>query len=203
MPRGQKRKHFKDDDVPDDSYEVERITKCSLSSLCHPEDRDFRPFLSGAIEYCNKLRALVSIVAKDHIFATLKEQAEEAARRGIPNAEPLLFEPNQNYYSRVKTMVVNDELSQSKGPLPSYEASLRLSKDAVLESIPLPKYDGKLSVTTLSAMMGYMLKQLAENLTTHVKTHAQDCVKNWLNNQLRSKLNGCSISCTTNSMYGG
>ena len=188
MPITKKRKHFQENEVPDDSYVTERITKCSLSSLCHPEDRDFRPFLSEPIEYCNKLRVLVSIVAKDHIFATLKEQAEEAARNGIPNAEPLLFEPNQNYYSRVKTMVVNDELQKRRGPLPSYEASLRLSKDEVLESIPLPKYDGKLSVTTLSAMMGYMLKQLAENLTTHVKTHAQDCVKNWLNNQLRSKL---------------
>ena len=86
MPRTKKRKQFKDNEVPDESYEAERITKCSLSSLCHPEDRDFRPFLSGAIEYCNELRVLVSIVAKQYIFATLKEQAEEAARRGIPNA---------------------------------------------------------------------------------------------------------------------
>ena len=136
MPITKKRQYFNDDEVPDDSFVTERITKCSLSSLCHPEDRDFRPFLSGAIEYCNKLRVLVSIVAKHHIFATLKEQAEEAARRGIPNAEPLLFEPNQNYYSRVKTMVVKGVLSKSKGELPSYDASLRLSKNAVLESIP-------------------------------------------------------------------
>ena len=115
MPITKKRQYFNDDDVPDDSYETERITKCSLSSLCHPEDRDFRPFLSGAIEYCNKLRVLVSIVAKDHIFATLEKQAEEAARRGIPNAEPLLFEPNQNYYSRVKTMVVNGKILKEQG----------------------------------------------------------------------------------------
>ena len=127
MPRNKKQKHFKDNEVPEGCTESERITKSSLSSLCHPEDRDVRPFLSGAIEYCNKLRVLVSIVAKDHIFATLEKQAEEAARRGIPNAEPLLFEPNQNYYSRVKTMVVNGKLQKSKGELPSYDASLRLS----------------------------------------------------------------------------
>jgi hypothetical protein len=87
--------------VPDDGYEETELTpntKCSLSSLCHPEDDDVRPFLSEAIEYCNKLRVLVSIVAKHHIFATLAEQAEEAARQGIPNTLPLPFEPNQNYY---------------------------------------------------------------------------------------------------------
>ena len=85
-------------------------------------------------------------------------------------------------------MVVKGQLSESKGPLPSYDASLRLSMNAVLESIPCPDYNGQLSPTTLSAMMGYMLKQLAENLTTHVETHAEDCVKNLLNNQLCSKL---------------
>ena len=79
MPKTKKRKHLKESAVPDDSNETERITKLALSSICHPQHRDFRPFLSGAIEYCNKLRVLVSIVAKDHIFATLKEQAEEAA----------------------------------------------------------------------------------------------------------------------------
>ena len=79
-------------------------------------------------------------------------------------------------------MVVKSELRKSKGELPSYDASLRLSKNAVLESIPCPDYNGKLSLTTLSAVMGYMMKQLAENLTTHVETYAEDCVKNWLNN---------------------
>ena len=96
MPRGRKRKYFWDDEMPPISYETERIMKSSISSLCHPEDRDVRPFLSEAIEYCNRLRVLVSIVAKHHIFATLKEQAEEAARRGIPNVEPLPFDPDQN-----------------------------------------------------------------------------------------------------------
>lgn len=138
MPHGQKRKHFKDDEVPADSYETERITKCSLSSLCHPGDRDVRPFLSEAIEYCNKLRVLISIVAKHHIFATLKEQAENATRQGIPNTLPLSFEPDHKYLSRVKTMIVEGELSNSK---PSYNASLRISKDAVLVSIPLPAYN--------------------------------------------------------------
>ena len=75
MPRGQKRKHFKDDEVSAGSYEAERNTKCSLSSLCHPEDRDVRPSsppdppdqvrvlvdvtpsLRGAIVYCNMLGA--------------------------------------------------------------------------------------------------------------------------------------------------
>ena len=170
------------------SWEWQHSTECSLSSLCHPEDRDVGPYLSGAIEYCNKLRVLVSIVVKHHIFATLKEQAEEAARKGIPNTLPLPFDSDQNYYSRVRTMVVKGELQKSEGTFPSYEGSLRISKDAVLESIPCPAYNGQLSETTLSAMMGYMMKQFAENLTTHVKTHAQDCVENWLNDQLRAKL---------------
>ena len=115
MRRGQKREHFKDDDVPDDSYEIERITKCSLSSLCYPGKRDIRPYLSEAIEYCNQLRVIISIVAKHHIFATLKEQAENATRRGIPNTLPLSFEPDQNYLSRVRTLVVKGKLCKSKG----------------------------------------------------------------------------------------
>ena len=115
MPRGQNRKHFKDDDVPDDSYESERITKCSLTSLCHPEDRDVRPFLSEAMEYCNKARVLISIVAKHHIFATMKEQAENATRQGIPNTLPLSFEPDQNYLSRVRTMVVKGKSARARG----------------------------------------------------------------------------------------
>ena len=75
MPSWQKRKHLKDDEVPKDSYETERNTKCSLSSLCHPEDRhvrpsyppdrpdqvrvliDVTPSLRGAIVYCNMLGA--------------------------------------------------------------------------------------------------------------------------------------------------
>ena len=165
MPRGGKRKHFEDDEVLDGSKKTERITKCSLSSLCHPEDRDVRPYLSGAIEYCNKLRVLVSFVVKHHIFATLKEQAEEATRKRIPNTLPLSFEPDQKYLSRVKTMIVNGKLSKSKGVLPGSDASLRISKDAVLESIPLPAYGGKLSKTTIGYMMAYMVKQLAENLS--------------------------------------
>ena len=206
MPRWQKRKYLKDDEVPKDSYETERNTKCSLSSLCHPEDRDFRPFspagspdqlrvlvdvrpyLRGAIVYCSQLVALVSMVAKHHIFATLKEQAENATSQEIPDTVALPFEPDLSYLSRVKTMIVKGKLSKSKGVLPGCDASLRISKDAVLESIPLPAYNGQLSKTTMSAMMGYMVKQLAENLTTHVETHANDCVKNWLNNQLRAKL---------------
>ena len=75
MPRWQKRKHLKGDEVSAGSYETERNTKCSLSSLCHPEDRDIRPssppdhpdqlrvlvdvrpYLRGAIVYCNMLGA--------------------------------------------------------------------------------------------------------------------------------------------------
>ena len=75
MPSWQKRKYLKDDEVPKDSYETERNTKCSLSSLCYPEDRDVRPSsppdppdqvrvlvdvtpsLRGAIVYCNMLGA--------------------------------------------------------------------------------------------------------------------------------------------------
>jgi hypothetical protein len=94
------------------------------------------------------LRVLISIVAKHHIFATLKEQAENATRQGIPNTLPLSFEPGQKYLSRVKTMIVKGKLSKSKGVLPGCDASLRISKDAVLESIPLPAYGGKLSKTT-------------------------------------------------------
>ena len=201
MPRWQKRKHLKGDEVSAGSYETEKNTKCSLSSLCHPEDRDIRPssppdhpnqlrvdirpYLRGAIVYCNKLRVLISMVAKHHIFAILTEQAEEAAQRGIPNTLPLPFEPNQNYYSRVKTMIVKGALSN---PKPSYDASLQISKNAVLGTIPCPAYDGQLTKSTLNAMIGYMVKQLAENLATHVETHAQDCVKNWVNNQLRAQL---------------
>ena len=124
MPSWQKRKYLKDDEVPKDSYETERNTKCSLSSLCYPEDRDFRPFspagppdqlrvlvdvrpyLRGAIVYCNMLRVYVSVVAKHHMFAILTEQAENSTRQGIPNTLPLSFEPNQKYLSRVKTMIV-------------------------------------------------------------------------------------------------
>jgi len=75
MPSWQKRKHLKDDEVSAGSYEAERNTKCSLSSLCYPEDRDVRPSsppdppdqvrvlvdvtpsLRGAIVYCNMLGA--------------------------------------------------------------------------------------------------------------------------------------------------
>ena len=203
MPSWQKRKYLKDDEVPKDSYETERNTKCSLSSLCHPEDRDVRPssppdppdqvrvlvdvrpYLRGAIVYCNMLRVYVSMVVKHHMFAILTEQAENATRRGIPNTLTLPFDPDHNYYSRVKTMVVKGKLSN---PKPSYDASLQISKRAVLGMIPRPAYEGQLSKTTLNAMIGYMLKQLAENLSTHVKTHAEDCVKNWLSNQLRAKL---------------
>ena len=108
------------------------------------------------------LRVLISIVAKHHIFATLKEQAENATSQEIPNTLPLPFEPDQNYLSRVKTMIVNDKLQKSKGVLPGYDASLRISKNAVLASIPCPAYNGQLSETTIGCMMGYMVKQLAE-----------------------------------------
>jgi hypothetical protein len=83
MGRGQKRKRGA---VP---RAVPRVvpretwnTKCSVSSICHSDNDEVRPFLSEVIEYCNKLRVLVSIVAKHHIFVTLKEQAEKAALRG-------------------------------------------------------------------------------------------------------------------------
>ena len=151
MPRGQKRAHYAEHEVPDDSYETERITKCSLSSLCHPRDRyvrhlnelpvlvDVRPYLRGAIVYCNMLRVYVSVVAKHHMFAILTEQAENATRRGIPNTLTLPFEPDHSYYSRVKTMVLNGKLSN---PKPSYDASLQISKEAVLGMIPCPAYEG-------------------------------------------------------------
>ena len=88
MPRGQKRKHYAEYEVPDGYEETERNTKCSLSSLCHPEDQDVRPFLSGAIEYCNTLRVFISTVAKHHAFVPLKEQADKASRRDVVNPKP-------------------------------------------------------------------------------------------------------------------
>ncbi len=204
MPRGQKRAHYAEHEVPDDSYETERITKCSLSSLCHPRDRyvrhlnelpvlvDVRPYLRGAIVYCSQLIALVSMVAKHHIFATLKEKAENATSQEIPDTVALPFKPDLSYLSRVKTMIVGKKLLKRKGALPSYYASLQSSRNAVLMLVfgrnECPPYGGKLSETTRSTMMNYMMKQLAENLATHVKTHANDCVKNWLNNQLRAQL---------------
>ena len=112
MPRWKKRKYYADEDVPDESEETERNTKCSLSSICHTGKRDVRPFLSEATEYCNKLRVLVSIVAKHHIFATLKEQGENATRQDIL---PLPFKPNQDYSSRVRTMAVDGILRRRKG----------------------------------------------------------------------------------------
>ena len=87
MPRwqkGQKRTHYAEDEVPDGFEETERITKCSLSSLCHPGVRDVRRFLEEAIQYCSKLRVVTSQVAKHHIFATLQNQA---------GSLPLAFEP--------------------------------------------------------------------------------------------------------------
>ena len=123
MPRRQKRTHYAEDEVPDGFEEKERVTKCSLSSLCHPGVRDVRPYLEEAIEYCSQLRVLISQVAKHHIFATLKEQA---------GTLPLPFEPNQNYYSRVKTMIVKGALSN---PKPSYDASLQSSRNAVQTSL--------------------------------------------------------------------
>ena len=68
----------------------------------------------------HKLRVVTSQVAKHHIFATLQEQA---------GSLPLPFEPNQSYYSHVKTMIVNGNVSN---PKPSYDASLQSSRNAVL-----------------------------------------------------------------------
>ena len=87
MPRrrkGQKRTHYAEHEVPDGFEENERVTKCSLSSLCHPGVRDVRRFLEEAIQYCSQLRVVTSQVAKHHIFATLQNQA---------GSLPLAFEP--------------------------------------------------------------------------------------------------------------
>ena len=126
MPRrrkGQKRTHYAEDEVPDGFEETERITKCSLSSLCHPGVRDVRRFLEEAIQYCSKLRVVTSQVAKHHIFATLQNQA---------GSLPLPFEPNHSYYSHVKSMIVAGKVSN---PKPSYDASLQSSRNAVQTSL--------------------------------------------------------------------
>ena len=69
-------------------------------------------------------------------------------------------------------MILNGKLQKRNGTLPSND---------VLD-------DGQLTPTTLTGMMSYMLKALAENPTTHVKLHVEDCVENWLNNHHRARL---------------
>ena len=81
MPRGRRQKHFKDEEVPDGFEENERVTKCSLSSLCHPGVRDVRRFLEEAIQYCSKLRVVTSQVAKHHIFATGRDGRADSRDR--------------------------------------------------------------------------------------------------------------------------
>jgi hypothetical protein len=176
MPRGRKRDLGVDVD-PAAEWLRHFTVKTSLSSIVRGGDVDPRPLLRDAIVYVNKLRVLTSLVAKHHIFAELREH-------GV-----LGFEPNHNYYSRVKTMISNNKLSEGpKYRAPPYTDALRDSKVHVLEHIPCPEYDGPLSKTAISSINGYMLKQLAENLSTHADTHLFACLQNWLNNQIRAML---------------
>ena len=179
MPPSRKRSLVEADDT---QFVRHATIKTSLSSIINSGRADLtgdpRPFLSEAILYCNKLRVLVSLVAKKHIFAELG--------RG-----PLTFEPDHNYYSRVKSVIVNGKLAGGpKRPAPEYAATLLAASDSVLRlaGIRCPVYAGKLKKTAVSNIMGYMLKQLAENLATHVDTHVHDCLRNWLNNEIRARL---------------
>ena len=166
-----KQKRKRKSSLSEDETEQISNVKCSLSSIYNSKDYQI---LSDAILYCSKLRVLVTLVAKHHIFKTLST-----------STDPLQFEPGQTYLSRVKSMVINGKLSK---PEPLYKNDLEESKNHVCGDVPVPEYSGKLSKGTLTILMQSMLRQLAVGLKTHVYSHAFHCLNNWLNNQIRAHL---------------
>jgi hypothetical protein len=138
---------------------------------------------AGVLTYCSELRKLVSVVAKQHWFTLIQEIVDD------PSAMSKLFTPNHNYFSRVKT-VITGTLSR---PVPVYTADLQAAWDAIKLHIPKPVYtpppgDPRFTVSAIGQIMGFHLKQLAENLSTHVDEHVFDCITKWAKNLLRARL---------------
>ena len=146
----------------------------TLSSICHFKAKDT---LSSTLLYCNQLRVLITLVAKTHIFADL-----------TANDGNLSFIPDQNYFSRVRTMIVKGGISRSRGePIP-YSGALAAAKVSVCDRIPLPDYTGPFSGIVVSSIMAYICRQISTNLSIHTRRHAFHCLSNFIINQIRAGL---------------
>ena len=137
--------------------------------------------------YCSQLRTFVSVVAKVHLFAHMCDILDGR----LPRDQ--LIKPNHNYFSRVKTMVLKGKLNKRAGRLPPYDASLRAAVETVKVAIPVPRYEPgpripRLPDAAITQLVGFQLKQLAENTSTHVNEQVVACINNWLENQLRARL---------------
>ena len=197
MPRrAASRSYFETDDQ---HYTESSSVKTSLSSICRANSEtsyDPRPIINEELAYCNKLRVYISLVAKQHLF-------------NVMNARTLDFEPDQNYYGRVRTMIVDGKLRKSGGEPVSYAHSLEAAKDQVEGRIAVPVHpDGGLPATYRAQIMGYYMKQLAENLDTHVWTHAFHCLETWRRNRIRAVLpaadyNGSQQRAKINAYWTG
>ena len=148
--------------------------KVSLTSICHFEAKHT---LSSTILYCNQLRVLITLVAKTHIFADL------TANQGV-----LSFIPNQNYFSRVRTMIVNGRIYLSNGTQLPYSDALAAAKVSVCNQIHVPNYTRPFSGIVISSIMAYICRQLSTNLSIHTRRHAFHCLSNFIINKIRAGL---------------
>jgi hypothetical protein len=159
------------------------VVKTSLSSVVNKKDSSLPAWLPEALDYCNKVRVLVTLLMKLHIFSSLDK-----------DPVTLPFHLDQNYVSRVSTMVRFGKVRTEWEP----EAALKDIATQVISYnepaqpglIPCPKLlndvrsPSLLTGTTISCFLGRMCSTLVSNIEVHVKTHIEDCVNSWFRNQL-------------------